>query len=118
MRNYEIMILANASLQEEEYASLIDKIQQTIQSNQGRIIKVTRWGRRKLAYEIKGFQEANYMIFSFELDPESIANLEKSIQFDEKIIRYLLVLGQDKVSPKPAQKEIPAQEEKQENIGN
>jgi small subunit ribosomal protein S6 len=100
MRNYEIMILLDSGLQEEEISALIEKIQQTITTNQGKVIKVNQWGKRKLAYEIKGYQEAIYTIIDFELEPEHIADIEKSIKFDEKIIRYLLVLGQEKMIPK------------------
>jgi small subunit ribosomal protein S6 len=103
MRNYEIMILLDSGLQEEVISALIEKIQQTITANQGKVIKVNQWGKRKLAYEIKGYQEAIYTIIDFELEPEHIANIEKSIKFDEKIIRYLLVLGQEKIIPKKEQ---------------
>lgn len=54
-------------------------------------------GKRKLAYEIKKFQEAFYVVLNFELEPANIANIEKSIKFEEKIIRYLIILGQEKV---------------------
>ncbi len=100
MRNYELMILLDPNLQEEESTALLEKIQQTITANKGKIIKVNQWGKRTLAYEIKKYQQAIYTIIDFELDPESVTNLERSIKFDEKIIRYLLVLGQEKVLSK------------------
>jgi small subunit ribosomal protein S6 len=91
------MILFDPNLQEEDLKALLDKIRQTITTNQGKIIKTNQWGKRKLAYEIKKFQEALYVIIDFELEPELIANIENSIKFEEKIIRYLLVLGSEKV---------------------
>src|SRR6056297_1129529 len=100
MRNYELMILLDPNLQEEEISALIKEVQQTIANNQGKIIKVNQWGKRTLAYDIKNFREAFYVIIDFELEPENIANIEKSIKFEEKIIRYLLVLGQEKVLSK------------------
>lgn len=113
MRNYELMILLNPNLPEDESKSLLDKIQQTITTNQGKIIKINRWGKRKLAYEIKKFQEAIYVIIDFELEPAHIANLENSIKFEEKIIRYLLVLGSEKVIPQVSQKEKQQKEKQQ-----
>ena len=97
MRNYELMILFDPNLQDEEKKALLDKIRQTITANKGVIIKTDEWGRRKLAYEIKKFQEALYVLIDFELEPDNIANLESSIKFEEKILRYLLVLGSNKV---------------------
>lgn len=104
MRNYELMILFDPNLQDEEKKALLDKIRQTITTNKGAIIKTDEWGRRKLAYEIKKFQEALYVLIDFELEPDNIANLESSIKFEEKILRYLLVLGSNKVlKPQPKQ---------------
>lgn len=104
MRNYELMILFDPNLQDEEKKALLDKIRQTITANKGVIIKTDEWGRRKLAYEIKKFQEALYVLIDFELEPDNIANLESSIKFEEKILRYLLVLGSSKVlKPQPKQ---------------
>lgn len=104
MRNYELMILFDPNLQEDENSALLEKIQQTITTHQGKINKVNQWGKRILAYEIKGYQEAIYVMIDFELEPENIASLEKSIEFEEKIIRYLLVLGQGKISSLKEQK--------------
>lgn len=104
MRNYELMILFDPNLQDEEKKALLDKIRQTITAKKGAIIKTDEWGRRKLAYEIKKFQEALYVLIDFELEPDNIANLESSIKFEEKILRYLLVLGSNKVlKPQPKQ---------------
>lgn len=100
MRNYELMLLLDPNLQEEDSKALLDQIQQTIKTNQGNIIKLNQWGKRKLAYEIKKFQEAIYTIIDFELEPERLADLEKSIKFNEKILRYLIVLGQEKILPR------------------
>lgn len=103
MRNYELMTLLDPNLQEEEISALLEKIKETITKNQGKTIKVNQWGKRKLAYEINKHSEAIYVIIDFELDPENIANIERSIKFEEKIIRYLLVLGQEKILPRKEQ---------------
>ena len=100
MRNYELMLLLDPNLQEEDSKALLDQIQQTIKTNQGNIIKLNQWGKRKLTYEIKKFQEAIYAIIDFELEPEHLVDLEKSIKFNEKILRYLIVLGQEKILPR------------------
>ncbi|MDD4364039.1 MAG: 30S ribosomal protein S6 [Atribacterota bacterium] len=97
MRNYELMILLDPSLQEEEISAMTKKVQQSITNNQGKIFRTNQWGKRKLAYEIKKKTEAIYVVFDFELEPENIANIEKNIKYEEKIIRYLIVLGQEKV---------------------
>ena len=104
MRSYELMILLDPNLQEEESSSLTEKIQKTITSNHGRTIKVSPWGKRKLAYELKGLLEANYVVIDFELEPENIAKLERTLKLNEKIVRYLIVLGKEVVMPQKEKK--------------
>lgn len=110
MRTYELMILIDPNLQDEERKALLDKVHQTITAANGKIIKTNQWGKRKLAYQIKKFPEAFYVVIDFELQPEQIANLENSIRFEEKIIRYLLVLGTEKIAK--VQKELSKVENK------
>ena len=90
------MILFDPNLPDEDKTTLLDKIRNTIAANQGKVIKTDQWGKRKLAYPIK-FQEAIYVIVYFNLEPGNIANLESSIKFEEKIIRYLLIIGSRKI---------------------
>ena len=108
MRNYELMILFDPNLADEDKKVLQDKIRTTITANQGKVTRIEQWGKRKLAYQIKKFQEAIYVIIHFNLEPGNIANLESSIKFEEKIIRYLLIAGSEKISmpqEKPAKEE-------------
>ena len=103
MRKYELMILVDPNLQEEQKTTLLDKIQQTIKTNQGKVNRVNKWGKRTLSYEIKRYREAFYIIIDFNLEPKNISELERSIKFDEEIIRYLIVLKQEKVVSKNVQ---------------
>ena len=98
MRNYELMILFDPNLPDEDKKTLQDKIRATITSNQGKVTRIEQWGKRKLAYQIKKFQEAIYAVIHFNLEPENIANLESSIKFEDRIIRYLLIVGSEKIS--------------------
>ena len=112
MRNYELMILFDPNLPDEDKTTLLDKIRNTIAANQGKVIKTDQWGKRKLAYPIKKFQEALYVIVYFNLEPGNIANLESSIKFEERIIRYLLIIGSEKFTV--PQEKLTKEEEKKE----
>lgn len=113
MRNYELMILFDPNLPDEDKTTLLNKIRNTITANQGKVVKTDQWGKRKLAYPIKKFQEAIYVIVYFNLEPGSIANLESSIKFEEKIIRYLLIIGSEKFTV-PQEKSAKEEENKEE----
>ena len=100
MRTYEIMLAINPQLEDEGLNSLIDKVKKIITDAKGKIIKTDKWGKRKLAYEIKDFTEAIYVVLKFNLKESDIIELERVLKFEERIVRYLLTLQEEKISSK------------------
>jgi len=95
MRSYEIMLALNPQLEDKELDSLLDKLKKIITNAKGEITKTNKWGKRRLAYEIKDFTEAIYVVLNFNIDEKIIPELERVMKLEERIIRYLLTL-QDK----------------------
>jgi len=94
MRSYEVMLAINPQLENEELDSLLDKLKKLITDAKGEITKTNKWGKRKLAFEIKDFIEAIYVVLNFNVDEKIIAELERVIKLEERVIRYLLTLQQ------------------------
>ena len=92
MRSYEIMFAINPQLEDKELDPLLDKVKKLITEAKGEITKTNKWGKRKLAYEIKDFTEAIYVVLNFSVDEKIIAELERVIKLEERVIRYLLTL--------------------------
>ncbi|TFB09287.1 30S ribosomal protein S6 [Candidatus Atribacteria bacterium MT.SAG.1] len=90
MRNYEVMLAINPQLEDEELDSLLDKLKKIITDEKGKITKTNKWGKRKLAYEIKDFTEAIYVVLNFNADAKIIPELERVVKLEERVIRYLL----------------------------
>ena len=95
MRSYEIMLAINPQLEDKELDSLLDKLKKLITHTKWEITKTNKWGKRILAYEIKDFTEAIYVVLNFNVDEKNIPELERVMKLEERIIRYLLTL-QDK----------------------
>src|SRR4029450_4292670 len=55
----------------------------------GQIIKVSPWGRRRLAYAIGPHREGSYHIVVFDAPSEAIAELERNLHITEEVIRHL-----------------------------
>ena len=91
MRDYELIVIVSPEVPEEELQSHIDKISDFITNKGGSVTEVERWGKRKLAYPINHFREANYVLTRFKLEPGTTAELEANLRISEKILRHLLV---------------------------
>jgi len=102
MRSYEVMLAINPQLENEELDPLLDKVKKLITQAKGEITKTNKWGKRKLAYEIKNFTEAIYVVLNFDVDEKIVAEFERVLKLEEKVIRYLLTLQPKKKSKKIA----------------
>ena len=91
MRDYELVLVIDPDIAEEDVPSAIDKVSQFITGRGGTVAGVNRWGRRKLAYPIRRHIEGNYVLTQFRLDPTQIGGLEASLGLAEELIRHLVV---------------------------
>lgn len=91
MRDYEMVMVVSPEQGEEGFAAALDRVTQLIQEKGGEVRSVDRWGKRRLAYPIKRFNEGFYAVMQFGLDPEAVRALEGSLELAEEIIRYLVV---------------------------
>jgi len=53
LRRYEIIFIAHADLTDDQLSELIERYKKIITDSKGVIVKIEKWGTRKLAYEIK-----------------------------------------------------------------
>ncbi len=95
MCNYELVVIISPEVDEEGMSKVIDKVGRSISDQGGIVDGVDKWGRRKLAYPIKKFMEANYILTRFKLEPKSIKEVEAEIKASEEILRHLVVKAED-----------------------
>ncbi len=55
------------------------------------VLRVDRWGKRRLAYRVKKFEDGIYTLFFYEAPREVISELERRIRIDDRLIRFLTV---------------------------
>ena len=90
MRRYELMLVLRPDAPDERAAAVIDRTTRYVVAEGGQIVKVAPWGRRRLAYPIDRYREGSYHIVVFEAPAEAIAELERSLQITEEVLRYLV----------------------------
>ena len=91
MRSYEVVFLAAPTLTPEELDAFINHMQSVVEGKNGKVVKVDNWGKRSLAYKIKRFRDAYYVILSVEGSGAAIAELERRFRVTDSIIRFLSV---------------------------
>ena len=66
MRNYEIMFIVNPNTAEEEIDKINGQIEGVITAGGGKVEKIEKMGKRRLAYMVKKFREGSYVLFTIE----------------------------------------------------
>ncbi len=89
--DYELVLILSPELAEEDVNAQIDNVSQFITGKGGAISDVEQWGKRRLAYPIKHFDEGNYVLSRFKLKPSLSREFEANLQISEVILRHLLV---------------------------
>ena len=103
MNRYEMIYIIDADLEEAARKELIEKVSTLIANNGGEIEKVDEtWGKRKLAYAIDYKTEGWYVLVNFKAPVELPRELERNLQINENVLRYLVIkLVEKKASVKP-----------------
>lgn len=91
MNKYELAVVVNVNLEEEERTATIEKVKEYITRFGGTVTNVDDWGKKKLAYEIQKMKEAYYYFIQFESGVNTPNELEQNIRIMENVIRYLCV---------------------------
>ena len=116
MADYETIFILKPELSAEEHEKHIEFYKENITSHGGEIVKVDVWGRQTLAYPIEKHNEGYYVLIQFTANTNYTNDeLEKRFQFNENIIRYVIVMLDEKrfkQTPRkePVRKERPAAE--------
>lgn len=96
-RQYELTFLLPATLTEGEVVKTTDEVVALIKKHQGEVTNEEKWGKKRLAYQIKkgskAHQEAFYVHLQFSLDADQLPKLDQVINLRTDLIRYLLVVA-------------------------
>ncbi len=99
MKRYETVYIANPNLDDEALKEVVGKFSDMIKKNEGSLLKVDEWGKRKLAYEVKRFDKGYYVLIDFCGLPEMVTELERNLKLDDRVLKYLTVKVDDEVDP-------------------
>jgi small subunit ribosomal protein S6 len=105
LREYETVFVLHPTLDEKEVEAEITAISELVTSTGGTVEEVERWGRRRLAYEIQKVHEATYTLIRFHGTNQTLKDLDRRFQLNEKLLRHLTVISEGPPPPPRAEGE-------------
>lgn len=91
MRNYEIMLVFDASLEEDAIGRELKKVTSIIEKGKGTITDSQKWGVRKLAYPIKHQENGYYHLINFTSSETVVNEIDRVNKINDKLLRHLTV---------------------------
>ncbi|MFI5183133.1 MAG: 30S ribosomal protein S6 [Vicinamibacteria bacterium] len=90
-RTYEILFIADPNLGEPEVDALTALIQGYVEKVGGRIQKVEKWGKKRLAYLIGKHREGSYVLIVAEGPAALVREVERRIRVTEGVVKFMTV---------------------------
>ena len=91
LRSYELMYILDPGLDEDSSKALVSRIED-LMTKQGVEIQSTEpWGKRRLAYSIKGHWEGNYVLSQLKAGSHAISEMERRLRVTDGVLRFLTV---------------------------
>jgi small subunit ribosomal protein S6 len=97
MRNYEIMFIVNPNATEEEIDKINGQIESIVTSGGGKVEKIEKMGKRRLAYEVDKQREGHYVLFVISANGDIIKECERRLRVIDAVIKYLTVRTDEEV---------------------
>jgi small subunit ribosomal protein S6 len=91
LQEYELVYILSPEMTEEALETRVNGISEFITAREGVIDAIDKWGKKRLAYPIKHFQDGNYVLAKFKLSPAKSKELEANLRISEDIVRHLLI---------------------------
>lgn len=89
MTQYEIAVLYDPGL-EVDLSKAEARVKKIVTDNGGKVTADDNWGKRKLAYKIKGNEHAVYVFYTVELPTDAIQKVESTLNITDEVIRFLV----------------------------
>lgn len=88
VNKYELVVIYPTS---ENEIGVEKQITEKCKKRALKVVSTDKWGTKTMAYEIKKQSRGYYLKLTLEGSAESAVQLEKDLQMDDKMLRFLLI---------------------------
>ena len=116
MRSYQSVLIVKPDLDEAKVDQVLEKITEFLSKNNGSILKVEKWGKKRLAYRINKSRFGYYLNIYHTCESLKVPTLEATYKLYDLILKFLVIRLTDKELELAMEREYEAEgEEKKES---
>jgi len=91
LNSYETIYILKPDVTDDINLSLVNHYKSLIKEKGGQNVLVQHRGRRHLSYNITHYYDGIYVQMNYQANGKLVSSLEKSMRFNDNIIRYLTI---------------------------
>lgn len=99
MREYETLYVLRPDIEDQSAVDFITKMKALVEKEGGKHLKVTNWGRKKLAWERDRQQKGMFVHHVYLGSPGIVKEYERTLGIDESVMLRQTVLLTRNVNP-------------------
>jgi small subunit ribosomal protein S6 len=88
LRNYEILMILPPDSDEQVVSRVVDRITQNVAAGGGKVDRIDRWGRKRLAYGIAHQQEGYYLLVDATAESAAIKEVDRVLSLADEVLRF------------------------------
>ena len=90
-RTYELLFIADPNLSEPDVDTLTAQVQTYVEKEGGKVDKLEKWGKKRMAYEVRRHSEGYYVLMTVLGGAALVKEVERRIKVTDGIIRHITV---------------------------
>ncbi|HAU99777.1 MAG TPA: 30S ribosomal protein S6 [Lachnospiraceae bacterium] len=91
MSKYELCVVLNAKIEDENRAAELERVKELITRFGGTVTNVDDWGKKRFAYDVQKMKEGYYYFIQFDAETTTPVEIENRVRIMENVVRYLCV---------------------------
>jgi small subunit ribosomal protein S6 len=95
VKKYELIFILRADQPDVEMETRVNRVKEILTGHDGEVTQINHWGVRRMAYEIEYESRGNYMFLKFRSKGTAVAELDRYLRLDDKVLRHLIVVDEE-----------------------
>ncbi len=105
MRTYELIFILDPALGDDGVEAAAQAAKEVLTREGSEVVEIQKWGKKRLAYEIKKHREGHYVYFRMNADPKAVTEVERHLKISESVLNFLVHRVEE---PRRAAGKVPA----------
>lgn len=94
-KKYEAFYIVRPDISDADVQKIADRFAGIVKDHGGNVEKAAKWDKRKLAYEVNGLKEGNYVLMNFDAPAPLPAELNRLMRISDDVVRHRIYKIED-----------------------